>query len=804
MSSGSLGRPGDGAECGPDDEREDEHEDDEDKDGVIAPESDWRKAWALSSSLGCRGTVVVGDLLDDCATGCGDDDVEDEDDDDDDDGRKMRRPRLVHNRSSSSSSFRDASTLGCGGVIGLVPTSANATFDEEAGVGMGDDPIGSSGFCVYSPERYEVYDDDGDDGEVDDIMSPTLDCHRPYDEEAGGGGGTPKAPSPVVEDRGDAASRILLDHFHRDAVVVAVAPAPSSGEAEAPTKAVESRSTEARRTKKRKDREGTSDVRRAWAVSSGSLSPHQRRTGDPGDDGVGGTVNDDACAPEETRGSAAAASGNTGYLVGFLRAWALSSSMGCRGGSVVADDGVGGRGGGDVVVDDDDSIEVAVGGHDRDKDAGGARPRLDRDRDRSTSSSSSLSVDMYSALCNPTPRTARYLCASSILLAVCSLGLAATGLGLMYFTTANDDGNGIGSSSLSGSGSDGIGSGAMIDLATRPSEEETLEQQEFDDWELVLDVDFDGGVDEEEEVPLTDAEFDDDGDGTGPKSKLTDAPTSSTTEAPTYSPTMAPVEPTPTASPSMSPILLVVPATLLSTTLYSIADTWIEYNDSEAHGSKDHLKVDGVDPRAALLKFDFSSILEDVRNTDNIVGVMLRLFSIADGPFGGKIDLLDGECNDWDEYEISWMNAPECVFQNGSDILVGRFEEEIPAYEWNEAVIFLDFDGDDDSTLPGFITLRVSSNYPNGIMYASRENVTAVPELVVYYTEPSPTVSPTIAVPSEGPTRAPSSSPVVPTPTMSPLKAPTGNPTVSFQMNGISLYPFPLSYLSPFCNFLGS
>jgi len=758
--------------------------------------------------------------VDDCATGCGggdDDDVavhdDVEDEDDEDDRRKRRRPRLVHDRSSSSSSFHDASTLGGGCASGLVPTSANATFDEDAGVGMGDDPTGM-GFCVYSPERYEVYDDDDEFG--DDMMSPTRDCHHPYDEEVGVGGEAPKkAQPPVVEDRGgDAASRILLDHFHRDAVgvVVAVAPDPSSGEAEAPTKAVTSRTTEARKTKKGKDRTGRkSDVRRAWAASSGSSTPPRKcGTGNPGDDvavdvrdelhdgdgvrlKVGGIV-DDARATEATGGSAAAASGNTGHLVGFVRAWALSSSLGCRGGSVVAgdaDDGAGG--GGDIVVDDDDSI-VAIGGRGRDKDAGGARPRFDR-----TSSSSSLSVDMHSALCNPTPRTARYLCASSLLLAVCSLGLAATGLGLMYFTTADDDGNGIGigSSNLSGgggvSGSDGIGSGAMIDVA-RPSEEATLEQHEFEDWDVVLDVDFDGGADEEEEVPLTDAEFDDDGDGTGPMAKLTDAPKSSTTAVPTYSPTMAPVEPTPTASPSMSPILLVVPATLLSTTLYSIADTWIEYNDSEAHGSKDHLKVDGVDPRAALLKFDFSSILEDVRNTDNIVGVMLRLFSIADGPFGGKIDLLDGECNDWDEYEISWTNAPECVFQNGSDILVGRFEEEIPAYEWNEAVIFLEFDGDDDSTLPGYITLRVSSNYPNGIMYASRENVTAVPELVVYYTEPSPTVSPTIAVPSEGPTRAPSSSPVVPTPTMSPLKAPTGIPTVSFQMNAITLYPLPLSY----------
>jgi hypothetical protein len=453
----------------------------------------------------------------------------------------------------------------------------------------------------------------------------------------------------------------------------------------------------------------------------------------------------------------------------FRQAWALSSSLGCR--RDVRSD---------IVVDDDDDIDASivasVGGRNdiekNDQTRPSARPRLD-----SGDSSTSTSVDnaYYSALCTPTPRMARYLCASSVLLAVCSLGLAATGLGLMYFSTTGDDGSGGNGSNLSGGGGIGGIDGMDSDMLA----EMTAETQELE--ELLMDVGFESGAVGDEDVGTDPKEVEEEDVGTDQVEALSSvAPSSTKTDVPTYNPTLAPIEPTPTASPSMRPILLEAPATLLSTTLYSIADTWLEYNGTQPHGSNEYLKVDGVDPRASLLKFNFSSIIENVRSTDDIVGFMLRLYSITDGPFGGKIDLLDGDCNDWDEDTVSWINAPECVFRNDSEYLVGLFEEEIPPHEWNEAVIFPNFDGNNGGELPIMITLRVSSHYPDGITYASRENVTAIPELVVYYTEPAPTGSPTIAAPSEGPTRAPSSSPIVPTPTMSPLKAPTGNPTVSF------------------------
>ncbi len=451
----------------------------------------------------------------------------------------------------------------------------------------------------------------------------------------------------------------------------------------------------------------------------------------------------------------------------FRQAWALSSSLGCR------------RYARSVIVEcDDDDNDIEKNDH----RARRGRRRLDSGDDSTTSPS--IDGGYLSALWTPTPRMARYLCVSSVLLAVCSLGLAATGLGLMYFSATGDDGTGSSASNLSGGG--GIGGidaadGDIIDQVD--AEKQVLE-------ELLMDVGFESDAVEDDDVETGPEEVEEGDDGTAPEESVsTQAPSPTSSDDPTDNPTLSPVEPSPTTSPSMRPILLEAPATLLSTTLYSIADTWLEYNGAQPQGSTDFLKVDGVDPRASLLKFNFSSIIENVRSTDDIVGFMLRLYSITDGPFGGKIDLL-GDCNDWDEGTLSWINAPECIFRNDSELLVGRFEEEIPPFEWNEAVIFPNFDGDDGGELPTLITLRVSSHYPDGITYASRENVTAIPELVVYYTEPGPTGSPTIAVPSEGPTRAPSSSPIVPTPTTSPLKAPTRDPTVSFRMSFILLFSF--------------
>ena len=233
---------------------------------------------------------------------------------------------------------------------------------------------------------------------------------------------------------------------------------------------------------------------------------------------------------------------------------------------------------------------------------------------------------------------------------------------------------------------------------------------------------------------------------------------------------------------------VLVPGSLLSTSLPTIGDTWLEQNDTRVYGERKRLKVDGVIARATLLKFNLTS-LADITSVKEIVGMSLKLFSLTDGPFGGKIDLLGEDCNDWDEYAVSWVNAPDCVFQSNSK-LVGNFENDIVQYEWNEAALFTVLD--DDEFLPELITLRVTSHYADGITYASRENVTAVPELVVYYTLPVPTASPTTDAPTPFVSSSPTKS-LAPTeervPSQTPTKSPTLIPTVSYYLRfNISIF----------------
>lgn len=401
----------------------------------------------------------------------------------------------------------------------------------------------------------------------------------------------------------------------------------------------------------------------------------------------------------------------------YHKAWALStgSKMRPRGSSIEAGASSNIAASKDIAADVEDSIP--------------AIPTMVPSSSSSVQSnaSSTASAAFISSVINPTPRIARYLCLSSILLAVCSLGLAATGLGLVYFRNKDDSTNrGI---SLAGNDVNGF----MVFESGNDIIPQAIPHKIID-------------MDESEVLPTN--------------------------------PTLSPVKPT--LKPTY-PIL--EPATLLSTTLFPIADTWIEFDDFEPHGLDEFMMVDADPvPRVALLKFNLSNILSEanIRNIDVIVGYTLRLYSITDSPFGGDIELLGDDCNDWDEVETSWMNAPECIFNNDSETIlsVGRFQEEVPSYEWNEAVLFLNFDAVFDMmVLPEMITLRVSSSSPDGITYSSRENVTAMPELVVYYTEPTPTSNPTLALPSKSPVIAPSFSPVVIVPTAVPTDVPTYLPT---------------------------
>ena len=181
----------------------------------------------------------------------------------------------------------------------------------------------------------------------------------------------------------------------------------------------------------------------------------------------------------------------------------------------------------------------------------------------------------------------------------------------------------------------------------------------------------------------------DDEDGTVPKApaiiddepsvelfNLTDANATTTTVATTTIP---------------PPSQVYTPAELHSFTLRPIADTFLEYNKSRAYGDKNRLKVDGDPSRQTLLTFNLTQFVEEAsaeHNTtvsiaENTVGASLRLYPITSSPYGGKVSLLRNGCaRRWDERDVSWTNAPSCIFRNNSDDVIAEFNHNISAYNW--------------------------------------------------------------------------------------------------------------------------
>jgi len=98
---------------------------------------------------------------------------------------------------------------------------------------------------------------------------------------------------------------------------------------------------------------------------------------------------------------------------------------------------------------------------------------------------------------------------------------------------------------------------------------------------------------------------------------------------------------------------------------------------------------------------------------------------------GGRVDLLNRRCNDWDEMSISFANAPECIMRNGSRYHVGDFEGGVSEFGWNDAALDLDkFQGDE---LPNVIAPRVTPDDANCTTYSSREAEENGTDLVVTY-----------------------------------------------------------------------
>ena len=221
---------------------------------------------------------------------------------------------------------------------------------------------------------------------------------------------------------------------------------------------------------------------------------------------------------------------------------------------------------------------------------------------------------------------------------------------------------------------------------------------------------------------------------------------------------------TPTYYPTVTP-------QFISEVLTPVADTFVEFNSTKAFGPRKWIKVDGQPERITLIRFDMSSLARN--KAVELLSAKLRLFALTSSPFGGTIDIIDQDiCGEWDEKTLTWTNAPPGVFESPPESL-GSFGPS-QEFEWNEAELTLNL-----RYVPLQFTMKITTNRANGVTYASKENVTAIPELVIEYmgtpyeeTE-VPTFFPTEAALVQAQvqvTDSPTESPITAAPTMSPVE----------------------------------
>lgn len=221
---------------------------------------------------------------------------------------------------------------------------------------------------------------------------------------------------------------------------------------------------------------------------------------------------------------------------------------------------------------------------------------------------------------------------------------------------------------------------------------------------------------------------------------------------------------TPTYYPTVS-------SELITEILAPVADTFVEFNSSKAFGMRQWTKVDGKPERITLIRFDLSSL---VRNKAvELFSAKLRLFALTSSPFGGKVDIIDEDiCGEWDENFVTWTSAPPGVFATPPESLgsFGPSEE----FQWNEAELTLKL-----LSLPLQFTIKITSDRDNGVTYATKENITAVPELVLEYMGwpyedtdvPTMTPTETALIPAAVElTDSPTESPVTSSPTLPPVE----------------------------------
>jgi len=207
--------------------------------------------------------------------------------------------------------------------------------------------------------------------------------------------------------------------------------------------------------------------------------------------------------------------------------------------------------------------------------------------------------------------------------------------------------------------------------------------------------------------------------------------------SPTLSPTLSLGTGSPTVSPSRHPSLQPTPPPspqIESIALEAVEDTFIttdetkqqEKSRQQTFGQELYLMIKGGDKvtMITIIRFDTTPLF-DLGAT--VVSAKLSLFARTESVFGGQINLASDDC-DWNENDISWANAPDCILDTGADLL-GRFGEVVR----NERVeVGLAWQ---PTQIPTQVTLLISSDNDDGVTYSSRNDVNGPggPRLIVEY-----------------------------------------------------------------------
>jgi hypothetical protein len=214
------------------------------------------------------------------------------------------------------------------------------------------------------------------------------------------------------------------------------------------------------------------------------------------------------------------------------------------------------------------------------------------------------------------------------------------------------------------------------------------------------------------------------------------------------------MEPTTTAPTPFFHVSSSFKDSVMEVKLKPVDDTFIEvWRPNEPLGYKEKLKIDAIDgipTKVILMKFALGHILREYHEGDTqgmnatLTGAKLRLFAITDTGFGGWIQEFD---NDWDEETAVWSDyvrkdkreseeKKAAALLPGRGDVIGEFGNVTEGY-WHEAdltkhVVDI-FDGNGDEAA-STLSISLTTDSDDGVIYASKEYEGRSPELMLYFT----------------------------------------------------------------------